>query len=677
MTFCLTQQTKDKFKEALKNGEINPEKLAQMISQERNAYLAKYVGKENAQAVNALFESKLLLKNQQRGMITWAKSISGITPQAKRDMISRIEKMDKILSPKDNDPFLQDLASTRLGIGITQEEGKQISNLSQKLTELKTKSNEAGVFSTETDRLKYGANKVALENYVNDLKLNAGKISFREQPFKKTFNLIGQIPGTMKSAVASFDNSFWGRQGIKTLLDVRTSGIWIKNFLKSWRDIGKQILAKGKIYKSGDDAVLDSIKADIYSRPNALNGKYDAGNYGLSVLSEEAYPSSLPEKIPLFGRLFKASEVAYNGGALRLRADLADRLIKIADKQGINTLNKTEAEGMGHLISSLTGRGSLGKAETLSKEINVLLFSVKFFKSNFDTLTAHMLDPKATTFVKKEAAKNLLSIVTSIASILTVAKFLNPNNVEEDPRSTNFGKIKVFGHWVDITGGMASLITLASRLVPSKHDGEWGIWNKSSTGKWTNLIAGAYGQQTALDVFENFWEGKLSPVAGLVRDLWKGSNFQGDKVTLKNSLQNLFVPISIQNYKQLKDDPQSSSLLGSMILDGLGFSTSTYVPKTNWEGSTGKELTEFKKKVGGEKYKQANDDFNRAYNAWYNQIIELDSYKSLSEEGKTKLITNAKSDIKKKILKGYGFEYKTPIKTNNSEDQQIKKLRPK
>jgi len=667
MAWCLTLQKANEFKKALKDGKIDPAKLAAMTSLERRVFLENYVGGENAKQVNALFESKLLLKNQQRGMITWAKRVSGITPKVRRDLLARIERMENILEPAEQEQFLQELASARLRIDVTREEAETISKLTKNVADLKSKANNEGVFSTEKDKFEYGASKVAIEKYINNLKLQSKRIFFKEQPLKKVLGAVGEIPGVMKSALASLDNSFWGRQGIKTLLDVRTSKVWFKNFLKSWGDMSKEL--------KGVDA-MDIIKADIYSRPNALNGKYDAGNYGLSVLSEEAYPSSWPEKIPLFGRLFKASESAYNGGALRLRADLADRLIKIAEKQGVNTLNREEARGMGHLISSLTGRGSLGKGEVAAKELNVLLFSAKFLKGNFDTLTAHRFDPRATSFAKKEAAKNLLSIVATIASILTIANQLNPDSVEEDPRSTNFGKIKIFGHWVDITGGMASLVTLSSRLVPTRHNGQWGLWSKSSAGNWTDLTAGKYGQQTALDVFENFWEGKLSPVAGLVRDVWKGKNFEGEPVTFKNVMPNLFTPISIQNFDQLRDDPNSSFIFGSMILDGLGLSTSTYRYRANWETSTSKEMKQFKKEVGKEKFKQANGDFNQAYSQWFGVVSQTTEYKRLSDEGKSSLATKAKSGLKDKIFREYGFRYRKPRKTSEEREEEkvIKKL---
>jgi len=572
-TFCLTKQFVEKFLKALKSGEVNPEKLAEMSSKERRAYLEKLVGKENAIEVNSLFESKILLKNKQAGYIAWAKKVSGITPQAKRDIISRIEKLQNVLDPKEEQKFLEDLASKRLGVEITEDEAKTLADLSKKSQDLRTKADKDGVFPNKEDRLAYGTAQVNLENFFGGLKLQSKHISFKEQPVKKILELVSEVPGTMKSIVASLDNSFFGRQGVKTLYTHPT--VWVKSFINSWKDIAKQSLAKGKWYTSGDDAVMNAIKADIYSRPNALNGKYNAGGYGLSVLSEEAYPSSLPERIPVLGRLFKASEVAYNGAALRMRADLADMFISKMEKMGVNTLKTDEAVGMGHLISSLTGRGNIAMTAEQSAAANKLFFSIKFLKGNFDILTAHLFDAKVSKEVKKEAALNLAKIVASVAGILTIAKIFDKNSVDEDPRSTNFGKIKLFGHWTDITGGMGSLVTLASRLTPTYHDGELGFWSKSSTGNYTNLGT-KYGLATPLDVLEGFFEGKLSPSAGILRDIWTRKTYSGEPVTLQTELFKQ-TPLSINTFNQLMKDPSSSFIVGSMILDGLGFSVSSTV----------------------------------------------------------------------------------------------------
>lgn len=663
-SFCLLKDQVIKLRKALASKEIDAEYLSKLSSENRRKFLAKYVGEENAKQTNALFESKLLLKNQKAGLFAWAKKIGGVTPEVRRDMLAKIERLDSALSQKDETAFLKDLVNTRLGLSFTQEEANKISELSQKVTELKKNASKEGTFKTEKQRLDFGMAKVQIEKYVNDLKLQAKAPTDIKG---KVIEGVKEAPGILKSLQASLDNSFFGRQGIKVLYT--NPKIWTRNFLKSWTDIGKEF--------KGMEAI-DAVKADIYSRPNTINGKYDAGGYGLGVLSEEAYPSSLPSKIPLLGRLFKASESAYNGAALRMRADLADKFIKLAEQNGVNMLNKENAKPVGDMIGLLTGRGSLGKAETLAKETNVLLYSVKFLKSNIDTLLAPAkyagtkiaektgiskgYDTKGAEFAGKESAKATLRIVGTVAAILATAKFIDPESVDEDPTSTNFGKIKIWGHWVDITGGMGSIVRLAMRGITGK--------SKSSTGKITNLREVGFGKKTFLDELEDFAEGKLSPFAGVLRDSFKGELFGGEKFTWKGAIKNVIQPLPIQNATKILQDPKSEFALGSIILDGLGLST-TQTPKykTDWEKSTSRELQQFKEQIGAEDFKKANDDYNRVYEWWYEDVKKKESFKKLSEEEKQVLITKNKDIAKYLIFESRDFKYE-----KQEVDQEVKDI---
>lgn len=651
--FCLIPQYVEKFKQGLVSREIDPEKLSQLSSSERRSFLEKYVGKDNAEQTNALFESKLLLKNQQAGYINWAKKVSGITKEAKRDLISRIERMDKVLNPADEKAFLQDLASQRLGVGVSFEEAKTIGDLSTKIQDLKAKVTPEGRFPSKDDRLNYGWANVQMENYIRDLKL---KSPIKKSILTAPFRLAAELPGAAKSLLASLDDSFYGRQGLKTLLDPKTSGIWFKNFSKSFYDFGRGAL-------KGD--AIEAIKSDVYSRPNAINGKYKAMGLDIGQLSEEAYPSSLPEKIPLLGRLFRGSEAAFNGGALRLRADLADKYISLAEKNGINMLDKKEAQGLGILINSLTGRGRLGLTASQSKKINIAAFSAKFLKSNFDFLTAHSFDSKVSSFAKAEARRNLRNVVGTLAVILTTAKALDPNSVEEDPRSKNFGSVKVFGNWHDLSFGSAGLVNLAMQLSPTLHNNKWGFWRKEKNGSYTDLGT-KYGASTPLDVAENYFEGKLSPVAGIIRDILARKTYSGQPTTVSTEVGNM-APLPIQSYENFIKNPESSNILGSMILETFGVTGRPSIYPTDWSTKTNKEMTQFKQAVGEEKFKQANDKFNQQFNRWYTNILKSDSYKKLSDDDKQALQTKAKDSIQSKVFKEYDFKFKKakPNKRSN------------
>lgn len=555
MSFCLPKFTADAFRGKLKSGELDPSKLSDMSSLERREYFKSIVGDANAKQVNALFESKLILKNQQQGMISWAKQLLGQKPEVLRDTLARVEKMTSILEAKDLDSFLDDLVEKKLGIDISPQEAGRLVDLAKSVEKKKKLiSDDSPVKSQE--RLSYGASLVEFKTYVEDLKVKAENKSLVE----KLKNPL-ELTGVFKSVLSSLDNSFFGRQGINTLFT--NPDIWSKAFLKSWKDIG--------IGLKGGDAIAP-IKADIYSRPNALNGNYKRGKYDLGLVTEEAFPSSLPTRIPILGRLFSASEQAYNGAALRIRADLADRLIKNAENAGIDMTDARQAESLGKVVNSMSGRGSIGKLEAVGKEINAAMFSVKFLKANFDFLTAHFLDKKMSLYSKKIAAQNLLKVVGSTASLMVLADSLWPGSVEIDPRSANFGKIRIGDSRFDITGGKAAIVVLAARMLT-------GSTKSSITGKVSDLNEDKYGALNKVDVLLQFAEGKTSPALKAVIDNLKGKNFQGEKPTLKSTALGLVTPLPIITYNELQNNKKAADTLLAMILSGLGIGVNTYSKK--------------------------------------------------------------------------------------------------
>lgn len=629
--FCLNKNLTEEFSKRLKSGEINPQKLSDMTSKERREYFSSFLGENNAQHVNALFESKLLLQSQQQGIINWAKQLSGIKPEVQRDIISRVNKMTEILTPDSQDAFLEDLAAHRLGVAVTMDEAGQIASLAKDVNISKAAIKKDSPIGSP-DRLAYGRSKVAFDDYVNGLKDEAKAKELRE--YLKPSNwleAVSNVAGFAKSVKASLDNSVIGRQGIKTLFT--HPEIWLKNSKQTFVDMYKTY---------GGEDVMREIRADVLSRPNALNGLYRKERLAVGV-HEEAYPTSLPSKIPVVGRAFKASETSFTGFQYRTRADVFDKLVEIADRTG------AEIKGLGKLSNSLTGRGDLGNLEPNANTLNNLFFSPRFLKSNIDALTGNTLDyAKMGNFSRQQAAINSLKIIGGIATVLGIAKALDPEAVELDPRSSDFGKIKVGNTRFDVSGGMSSLVILASRIISQSQ-------KSTSTGIVRKLNTGEFGQPTLLDLLVNFSAGKASPAAGVVLDSLRGRDFKGEKTTLTGSALNLFTPILIQNADELSKDPNSANMLVAMIADGLGIGTNTYSAKTNWDISDSKELEGFHKKVGDKVFKEANDRFNDQFNKWFSEARRSMTYKNLSDDDKQRAINGERKNIKEKIFREYKF----------------------
>jgi hypothetical protein len=635
MNFCLPEVLVNKFKEALKNGEIDPAKLSEMSSQERHSFLSKYVGEENARRVNADFESRLLLKSQQTGIINWAKSVSGMKPETLRDIVSRVDRMTEILQPKEMDDFLSDLAEQRLGFKISRGDAALVSEAAREVMLAKDKMVTRDTFASDADRLDYGAKFVAFKNLVGELKDKVTEQSAIEQ-LKSPAKAVINLGGIAKSAKAALDVSMLLRQGFKA--SITEPKIWLKEAKQVFSDIVKTF--KG-------ENVLDGVKADIYSRPNALNGSYAREKLAIGI-KEEAYPSSVLEKIPAgIGTMFKASEQSFTAFQYRLRADIFDKL-----QQSI-TASHGSTEGLGRFVNSLTGRGSLGKLEPAANAVNNLFFSPRNVWSNVEFLTAHQFDRSMSPELRIRAATNLLKVIGTVATVLTIAKALDHKSVEEDPRSSDFGKIRIGDTRFDVTAGMSSLAVLASRLLTMSS-------KSGTTGRVSGLNSGQYGSQTLEDVLINYTEGKLSPLASVVKDMMKGQDFSGNKPTLSREAINLMAPLPITNAYEAYSNPKAAPLILTIIADGLGIGANTYSQTTNWNLNPGKELQAFKSKVGEEKFTQANNDYNKEFSKWYESVRENPSYNKLSPEEQTSVINKKKSDLKDQVLRSYNFVYTPP-----------------
>lgn len=642
MSYCLIPSLVEKFKKSLIGGEIDPAKLSNMTSAERHEFFSKIVGEADAKSVNSLFESKLLLKNKELGFINWAKTLTGIKPEVKQDILSKIEKWSKkgILNADSEEKFLQDLASTRLGADVTFEEAKAITDLSEKMAEFKGKLNDKG------ESRQYGLAKASMEKYISDLKLKGKETTVT--------GAIKDVAGAAKGIKATLDNSGLFRQGWKTLWTNPVK--WAENSAKSFKYIGKTF--------KGEDVML-GVKADIYAKKYAIDGTFKKMKLDIGDM-EEAFPSTLPEKIPLFKTLYKASENAYTGFLYGLRADIATKMLDLAKTQGIDIADKAQLESIGKLVNSLTGRGNLGNFEMVGKELNNFFFSPKFLKSNIDFLTAHQLQKGVTPFVRKQAAKNLLKVIAGTGAVLATANALKPGSVDFDPRSTKFGKIKAGDTTFDVTGGMGSIVTLVSRIVTGS--------SKNSTGKVSKLNSG-FGSQNGMDVFWQFWEGKLSPTAGLARDLINQSDFMGNKLTVSGELLNTFLPMPIATGIELYQNPNAAPFLLSMIADGLGISTNTtpIASPKDWTQNPGVELQQFQDKVGKDKFKQANEEYNALSNEKLMKVVVDERYKKLSDEEKQKVVTKLKENAKSEIFKKYRFTYKPETTKKNPAIDQLTK----
>ncbi len=629
MAWCLVPAKVDEFKKGLRDKTIDPAKLVAMTSAERNAFFASKFGDENALNINSLFESKLLLKNQVTGIKNWIKRVAGISKQTKMDLISKIERMDKVLDPAEGEQFLQDLASVKLKVGVTQEEAKTISDMSKKVADLESKTNK-----TKSD-IPLGRAKLDLTDYVNEL---GGKKA----------DLLTNIAGVPRSVMASLDlsaplNQGWGM-------------ISRKRFYTSLGTMLKSAVSKG---------AFRDLQAEIITHP-----KYDlAKKAGLRLtdlgdkleMREEQFMSTLLDKVPGIA----GSQRAYTAFLNKIRLDSFSDLVIKAEVAGEDiSIGSQTTKDLTSAVNDFTGGARVGKIEGAVPLLNAAFFSPRKITSTVNMLNpVNYINPKISKTARLDRTRNIIGSLALTTGIIALYALLTGRKQETDPTSTDFGKIRSGDTRLDVSGGNATYLNILSRLITGRIKGSSGVSRKLGTG---------YGETSGFDLIAQFLRYKLSPNASLLVDAVTGANAIGEKKTISQSVIDRFKPMFLNAvYELIKSDTDGK--FGFALTSLFGAGLNTYSTTTDWGESTSKELLQFKAEVGDKKFQEANDVFNKQYDEWITEKSATEDFKKLSEEGKTTLITNAKKKIKKTVFDIYDF---SPTKEKNTEKDQINDLLP-
>jgi len=556
---------------------------------------------------------------------------------------------------RDRTKLAYDTAVRKTG-SVTHEEAKTLMDLAKNAAELKSKHDPNVTtnhgWPSAKDRLEYGKAQVAFERYVAELKegdtslkamakrrIAEFQTTAKENPVKAAKDLaldtLGEISDSSIALVASMDNSFIGRQGLVTLQTHPT--VWAKAAAKSFSDIYKALRDK-----HGNEVAKDILHADLVSRENYINGNYQKS--GILAKFEEQYPTSHPSRVPVIGRAFKASEVAFTNTALRMRLGTFDLLLDMANKADI-PITKALVEDIGSVVNSATARAKTHD----SKLIKNLLWAPKMMLANVNILTAHGLTANLqTSFARKQAAYNLMKIAGETAAVVAVLNALKPDSVETDPRSSDFMKYRDGNTRIDLTAGRGQYITLASRWLT-------GQTKNAQTKIIKDLNLGGFGQNTYFDVGMNFLINKATPTVRQAVYFSKGKNFEGKKPTIGTALADLTIPIPIKNiaddsFGDYSED-KAIALIGNLA-DVFGINANTYIQLDRWDNKSSKEIVAFRNRVGEERFKEANIRYNKKINDIISNVVKNERYLALPEEEKQKYITRIKRIEKDRILKG-------------------------
>lgn len=610
---CIPKEIVDKFTAAYRSGTLSPEVLKVKHSTERQVILDEVLGAEYGKIANQLFEQKLLRKNKQRALDNWVNSMStekGMTPKIKKDLVDKITEIVDMETPESGiSPLhLRMLAEKRLGFGLTDFDLVELSKSAKRIEELKTKITPE-TKSTDQAAVDYGIEAYILEENVRRIKLGL-PLTIRE-----AFN---QVAGTFKSGNSSIDNGFWSNQGIKTLFYSGTYRAWIRNHIKSYKDIAleatnKAIAGSKYIDKNGLEKQMTvsfaraKAKAEAYVH-NLKNGGLDElAGLDTGIKHEEAFPSDFwgHKKMGYFGRAYRASAVAFDNAALRMRLDTFDHLLAMARESNM-PLTKENLEPLGRLANSLTGRGkftgALKNLEMVSREANVAFYSIRFLKSNVDALyapfkyaTMRARQGRGITYnpgevlARRIAAKNITQVIGFLSVLYAIADVMGAE-VQYDPRHAKFGYIKVGKYSFNPSGGLSALVKLAFRLLPTPEywskpfSSDWAMWKVDSKGRRVALTnydwirregkliptieavpSKQYKPDTAATAIGDFFINKASPFAGAFIDIFRGRMYSGEPTTVWGITRDRLMSMNAGNINDYLEIEKSLNESGSMF----------------------------------------------------------------------------------------------------------------
>lgn len=128
--FCVPKHLVDKIKNSALSKEADIAKLYDMTSQERRDFFTKVTDVETGEFINTKFEQAMVSK-QKTALLDWAKSVFSPMEKVKpvyKNVLDKINLLQEeaFMNQKEEDVFLEDLVTERLGISISKQEMQDI-----------------------------------------------------------------------------------------------------------------------------------------------------------------------------------------------------------------------------------------------------------------------------------------------------------------------------------------------------------------------------------------------------------------------------------------------------------------------------------------------------------------------------------------------------------------------
>lgn len=375
----------------------------------------------------------------------------------------------------------------------------------------------------------------------------------------KTSDIIRDVLSVPQSVMASGDLSGTLRQGL--LLTARRPGLAAHAF-------GDQIRAmfSEEAYRSIDKGIREGLNADLHEQYGLYLPKPDGPIAG----REEAFRSRLAERIPVLGKIVRASDRAYVTYLNKMRAGSFDAVADALYRNGKTPENNPKAyKDLAGLMNAASGRGNLGMFEKYANDLSAVLWSPRLIASRVQLLNP-MYYARLEPSIRAEAVKTMASTVAATVAVLGMAKMAGAD-VETDMRSTDFGQIKIGNTRIDILGGFRPYFVAMARFATGETKS--GNGQITNVGEWKNGKPPATPDRT--QPLTRLMEGKLNPTTAYAYHYLRGTDFKGDAFDPGAALVQMLVPMPAADIAGAVKEHGAAAggLMGATSLLGAGVST--------------------------------------------------------------------------------------------------------
>lgn len=406
----------------------------------------------------------------------------------------------------------------------------------------------------------------------------------------------------------------------------------------------------------------ESFVSTMFERIDALK---DDMNW---IKKSLGYALAIPNQVVL------RSERGFTGYLNLVRADVTDTIMDNWIKAG--KLHKDVSGGLRYgqgvtrrdmqeltlFINRITGRGGLGPMENIpgaTKFLNAAFFSPRFVSARI-TAPLSILTPRGMAYqkfnffgaqgriplgpkvtlddfnvlfprtVRAQAIRDLSTFVATGSTILYLLSLQDNVTVELDPRSPDFGKGRIGALRFDFWGGHQTVVRYAAQFISGQA--------KNSDDKVLDRHRASIAGRSV--------QSKLSPFAGFVNDVWRGTTFTGDVMSLepgsiKKQAWNRLGPLVAQDINDAFRDSFGLGLLATAIAP-LGVSVTVYnglneiglnLAKVLRNPASGKTWMDETKDRLRNNTKDVNvTDMNQLYPDAVKAIKDTDEYRAAQDE---------------------------------------------